>query len=408
MYKKYVLALATSSAVLIEAAYADTGGFFEDAHLTVKARNFYLNRNFLGDRAIQNYSEAWAQGFIGTFESGYTPGLVGVGVDALALWGVKLDTGDGRRGGGTMLVPEGRDGAEDEYGRAGGAVKLRISKSQLKYGEQIVTLPVLANDDNRLLPETTYGGLITSKEIEGLTLHVGHFTALRKRNQSGHDSGDLKDIDLVGGNYQLTKQLNLRAYHSDVDDYWRKEYLGVTTTFPLSEGYGGRLDFNGYKTRSQGQQLRGYLDNRIWSLSGALNVGPQTFTVAHQRVSGRGNYAYGADGNSTIFLANSVQSSDFNFENERSWQARYDLDFAAFGVPGFTVMTRYLKGSQFHTALTDDGHAWERDIEAKYVVQSGVAKNLSFRMRQSTYRSPDRGVDLDEVRLITEYSFSAL
>ena len=69
-------------------------------------------------------------------------------------------------------------------------------------------------------------------------------------------------------------------------------------------------------------------------------------------------------------------------------------------------MTRYIKGTRFHTAATDDGHAWERDTEAAYVVQSGVAKDLSLRIRHASYRSPDRGVNFDEVRLITEYNFS--
>ena len=125
--------------------------------------------------------------------------------------------------------------------------------------------------------------------------------------------------------------------------------------------------------------------------------------IAHQRVSGDGNYTYGVDGNSTVFLANSVQYSDFNYENERSWQARYDFDFAAVGVPGLSFMTRYLRGTDFHTAQTTDGKAWERDIELKYVVQSGAAKDLSMRVRQASFRSADRGLNFNEVRLITEY-----
>ena len=32
---------------------------------------------------------------------------------------------------------------------------------------------------------------------------------------------------------------------------------------------------------------------------------------------------------------------------------------------------------------------WERDIEAKYVVQSGSLKDMSFRIRQATTRATD-------------------
>ncbi|WP_416059052.1 OprD family outer membrane porin, partial [Pseudomonas aeruginosa] len=45
-------------------------------------------------------------------------------------------------------------------------------------------------------------------------------------------------------------------------------------------------------------------------------------------------------GGDSIFLANSVQYSDFNGPGEKSWQARYDLNMASYGVPGLTFMVR--------------------------------------------------------------------
>ncbi|MCE6983058.1 outer membrane porin, OprD family, partial [Pseudomonas frederiksbergensis] len=90
-----------------------------------------------------------------------------------------------------------------------------------------------------------------------------------------------------------------------------------------------------------------------------------------------------------IFLANSIARSDFNAEDEKSYQARYDLNFAEYGVPGLTFMTRYVKGTGANVTGTDNGKEWERDIEAKYVLQEGPAKDLSFRIRQATYRSGD-------------------
>ena len=395
---------AVACVIPLSAQAAESGGFIEDAHFSIKARNFYMNRNFLDDRTAQNYSEEWAQGFIGTFESGFTQGTVGFGVDAISLLGVKLDTGNGRKGGGTLLLEEDSDGAKDSYSKGGAAIKARFSATELKYGEQMTNLPVLAISDNRLLPETTQGWLLTSKEITGLTVHAGHFTALRSRDQSEHDSGRLTALDLIGADYQINRNLNVRAYHSDVDDYWRKYYLGATAVMPLSEGYAFKLDFNGYDTRSQGQARGGDLDNRIWSLAASLSAGPHGFLIAHQRVSGRGNYTYGVDGNSTVFLANSVQYSDFNYENERSWQARYDFNFAGLGIPGLTFMTRYLSGDNVDRgAGQNEGKTWERNTDIAYVVQSGPLKNLGLRLRNATTRS-NFGSDLDENRFIVSYS----
>ncbi|PMY38017.1 OprD family outer membrane porin, partial [Pseudomonas sp. FW306-2-2C-D06C] len=51
---------------------------------------------------------------------------------------------------------------------------------------------------------------------------------------------------------------------------------------------------------------------------------------------------------------------------------------------------------------------WERDIEAKYVVQGGSLKDLSLRIRQATVRSSSFESDLEEFRLIVEYPLAIL
>ena len=77
-------------------------GFIEGSSLTVLNRNYYFNRDYRKGQSAPSgngYSEAWAHGIISRFESGFTQGTVGVGVDAFAMLGLKLDTGDGRNGG---------------------------------------------------------------------------------------------------------------------------------------------------------------------------------------------------------------------------------------------------------------------------------------------------------------------
>ena len=57
--------------------------------------------------------------------------------------------------------------------------------------------------------------------------------------------------------------------------------------------------------------------------------------------------------------------------------------------------------------LTDQKR-WERDIEVKYVVQSGSLKDMSLRLRQATTRATAFESDLDEVRVIVEYPLAIL
>ena len=117
-------------------AWAEEGGFFEDAKAGLTLRNYYFNRDFRDSGAAKSKVDEWAQGFILKFTSGYTPGLVGVGLDGIALFGMKLDSS--RDASGSELLPVHDDGrAADNYGRAGLAAKLRISATELKVGELI-------------------------------------------------------------------------------------------------------------------------------------------------------------------------------------------------------------------------------------------------------------------------------
>lgn len=372
------LAVAAGTSQLALASSQDESkGFIEDSKLNVKTRMLYFSRDFRNNPAgTQSRREETGLGFLGTFESGFTQGTVGVGVDAIGMLGLKLDSGKGRAG--TGLFPTGSDGrSQDDYSKAGGAVKFRISDTVLKVGDQFTALPVFATDDSRLLPEIAQGTLITSNEIEGLTLHAGHFTSLTAQEQTNRDSFGLKEANVVGGTYAFTDNLSTSLYYSKVEDYWRKYYANVNWALPISDKQGLVFDFNIYDTKSEGSaEYRAFdgdkLDNRAFSLSGAYNIGAHTFTLAYQKVTGDGDYGYGIDGGGTIFLANSVARSDFNAEDEKSWQARYDLNFAEYGIPGLTFMTRYVRGTDANVAGTSNGKEWERDVDIKYVLQSGV------------------------------------
>ena len=76
------LLLATAVAGLCMQAQA---AFIEDGKASLELRNFYFNRDFRQDSATQAKAEEWAQGFLLRYESGFTEGTVGVGVDAIGL-----------------------------------------------------------------------------------------------------------------------------------------------------------------------------------------------------------------------------------------------------------------------------------------------------------------------------------
>ena len=219
----------------------------------------------------------------------------------------------------------------------------------LKYGQQIVGVPVFATDDSRLLPETATGFLLTSNELEGLELNAGHFTALNAQAQTGHDSVGLKRLDFVGGTYAVDDNFSLSLYYSDAHDAFQKVYGNLNYTVPLVNEQSLNFDFNIYRTDYEAEYTGTGDDegNTIWSLAATYSLGAHSFMLAYQKSIGGFDgigYDYGIDGGGTVYLANSVQRSDFNAQDEKSWQARYDLDLAAVGLNGFKFMTRYIYG----------------------------------------------------------------
>ncbi len=426
MIKLSVIALAVAAAstqMAVASQQSESNGFIEDSSLNAHARALYFNRDFRNDSGSSNnsYNEESGLGLKAIYESGFTQGTVGFGVDAFGLQGIKLDSGKGRHSN-TMFPTERNGKAKDNYSQAGGAVKARISSTTLKYGEQFVDLPVLSTDDSRLLPETTTGFLITSNEIKNLELHAGHFTALTAMDAVSHDSaneGLLKSLDLVGARYNFTDNLSAAYYYADADlkdnKTNKKHYINGNYTLPLADAQSLNFDFNMYQTKFD-EKGESSDRNTAFSLAAAYNIAAHTFTAGIQRMSGDRGYDYGYDGGGSIYLLNDVQKGSFTGKDEKSYQVRYDLNMDTLGVPGLSFMTRYARGSDIDAydnktgdRLTQNGKNWERDIEAKYVLQSGAAKDLSFRLRQATYRAESAvGTDVDEVRLIVEYPLSIL
>ena len=143
------------------------------------------------------------------------------------------------------------------------------------------------------------------------------------------------------------------------------------------------------KSDDIGNARAGAIDHRAVSGMLGYSLGGHKLSAGWQRMYGDSAMPY-LDG-SNPYLVNYAQVNDFAAAQERSWQVRYDYDFKALGVPGLTFFTRYINGDHIQ-------------------VQSGTFKDVSVRLRNSTYRSNyERWArDMDETRVIVSYNFSLL
>ena len=80
------VALASITGALATAPAVTSAAFFEDSKATLEFRNFYMNQDTrhsgeTGKQGGNKTNESWGQGIILNYQSGYTEGTVGVGVD---------------------------------------------------------------------------------------------------------------------------------------------------------------------------------------------------------------------------------------------------------------------------------------------------------------------------------------
>ncbi|MEG0966062.1 MAG: OprD family porin [Pseudomonas sp.] len=428
------VALAATIPFNAQADEEKAEGFIEGSSLNVHARNYYLNRNQL-DRGVRDNRE-WGQGFLGKFESGYTPGTVGFGLDVHGMLGLKLDGGAGTSG--TSILPintqgDGEPGkAHDSFSTAGAAVKLKAFDTELKAGDLFLTNPVIAGGESRMLPQTFRGVSLTNNSVAGLMLEAGQASFTKPYNQSGHrridtyygalpDDRESRHLNWAGMAWNGVPNLTSSLYASELKDIWNQYYFDLDYTWQVNELVSLNPGLHYYHTQDTGQALLGNIDNNTYSLHFTVNVGYNSLTAVYQRVNGNTPFDYINQGDS-IYLDNSQIYSDFNGPNERSWKLKYAYDFAGQGIPGLTSIVSYSRGEldltkvdpnsvgygeHWYNPEGKNAQHWERDIDVQYVFQQGSLKDLSVLLRWASHRG-SQGYsqidnDVDEYRVIVDY-----
>ncbi len=399
-------------------ASAADQGLLEGSTATLQARNYYFSRDYsdIVGANRQSKAEEWGQGFILTFKSGYTQGPVGFGIDALGTLGLKLDSSPDRVN--TGLLPITDDGrAADDYSRLGLTFKAKVSKTELKVGELQPNLPVLAFSDIRLLPPSYQGVSISSSEISGLTVQAGHLTTTSLRNEAGDEKmiamlghvpkrqAESDAFNYLGGDYSFnSNRTSVSLWHGQLKDIYAQDFIGFKHSQPMGDWVlGANLGY--YNASEDGSEMLGKIDNQaFFSLLSAKRDG-HTFYVGYQAM-------YGDSAFPRVFanvtpLGNEVPTYEFAYTDERSWQARYDYDFAAMGVPGLTTTVRYITGDNVNTGAGFEGKDRERDLDIGYAFQNGFLSGLGVRVRNVMARSNYRS-DIDENRLILSYTWKLL
>ncbi|WP_330085970.1 OprD family porin [Pseudomonas psychrophila] len=398
MLKTVLRALSACTCVL-SIGPALASGFIDDSHADLVMRNYYFDRNYV-NATPQAAAREWAQGFILNLRSGYTEGPVGFGLDAQGLLGVRLDSSRARTG--TDLLPYNATTREpaDEYSELGLTAKARASKSELQLGTISTFLPIAFASPTRLLPQTFRGAYLKSQDIDQLTLHVGWLDRINLRDSTDYQkmsvgspngrfngAAESNRFMFIGGDYAWSPHLTLKYYHAELAQLYRKDFYGLVDNRPMGPG-SLKSDFRLFITGEDGAAKAGTVDNRNAALMLTYSLGAHKIGAGYMQLTGKSGMPY-LFGTEPLVITEGTLSSEFLNPKERSWQVRYDYNFAAMGAPGLNGMLRYVSGDNIELARFGGSNLSEseKDIEVSYVLQSGPLKDLSLRLRNAWYRN---------------------
>jgi hypothetical protein len=446
--KKSTLALAVTVGVLAQQAGA--AGFLEDSKATVSSRTMYFdNDSREGVRASDQRETATGLKF--DYLSGFTQGTVGFGLDLQAVVGIHLGGGIDHHNTTTTnsFFPTDTDGSSvDNWSRAGGNLKARFSKTELRVGNALApNLPILVSNDGRLLPAAYQGGVVTSKEIDNVTLTGGQLNQTAGRATSNWSdisvAGGTKGSDqfrFAGGDWKVTKDLTLQYYYANLENYYKQHFLGLIHVLPLGEDQSFKTDLRYFNSSDDGKNGEtgyvfnnnsgyakhpGEVDNQTWSAMFTYTLGGSAFLVGHQQVGddggmvflGQGNVVNGrnrneGNGGSSVYLFTDSMVGNFTRAGENTTFGQYSYDFARAGIPGLKAAIAYLHAEDIKgtgATLGREFSEWERDMRVDYVIQSGPLKGFGTTVRHGTYRGDAdlaSSTNTDQTRLIFNYTYA--
>lgn len=436
--KQAPLALAVMAGILSATPPAIAGGFIEDGTASLNLRNFFIDQNVHNANAPG--IDEWGQGFVLKYQSGFTQGPVGFGIDLLGLYGLRLD-GGGRAGKdglsrqpGSVFPLDGDGNAKHGFGRIEPTVKIRTSRTQLRVGNLMPKLPILTYGDSRLLPQTFRGVEITSNEIDHLTLIAGRLTRVTERNASDHQGMSISGANdsetgrfshqfrYAGADYRASRNLLLRYYYGTLENFYQQHFFGLVHDWQLPTGV-LQTDLRYFLSTSDGKnasvagRAEGYLssgyygngvtsgkvDNRLWSAMLTYALEGHSVRAGYQQINGSSDFPHINEGNGrSLHLITNAQIGRFASAGERTWLAGYGYDFSALGIPGLKFNAAYYNAHHIH-AQEHSHREWERDLRLDYLVQNGPLKGVGVTWRNGIQRGNDTK-DKSENRLILSYN----
>lgn len=401
--KKTAVAVAVAVSALGMSQFA-AADFVKDSKLSLDLRNYY----FAQDTDGGNEGGQWGQGFRLNFQSGFTAGAVGFGVDAFGAVGYKLaDHGDQQTG---MLFQrlETADGgfeSADRLNKAGATLKARVGKTTAYAGALRPNTPVFVANDARLLPEFVEGVLVTNQDVAGLTLTAGHLSKWSGRdedrwadlNWDKDEGGKGGEFSLFGADYKIVDGLTAQYYYAQHHDVYKQHFAGLKYSAAVGAGKLG-ADLRYFNTDSDVQGATTDANN-LWSALVNYSVSGHTVAVGYQKTSE--DYGFQRLSNSSYLISERMIGNGLMVNSDEAVTlVSYGFDFGTVGVKGLNASVIHQMGD----GGTDNFDRTETDVTVAYTIPEGQFKGLGARLQHGMYRPDGARADIDQTRFVVNYS----
>jgi hypothetical protein len=349
------LAVVCATAANIALA-ADSGGpadaFVRDSEITVHLRSYYLDRRRPPGAAE---SEAWAGGGWLGYQSGWLGNVFRVGVTGYTsqrIWGPPETDG-------TSLLKPG----QESYSVLGQAyASLKLADQVFTAGRQLVDLPEVNPQDNRMTPNT-FQGYTAAGKLGGVGYFAGYLDKMKTRNDdkfrdfatvAGAPVGVSEGMWLAGLDFKPHERLVLRLSPYYVPDVLSSIYADAEWRLPLAKDMELRLAAQYMYQSSVGDdRLTGFpFHAQAGGLRADLVFAAFTLTAAYTQAGRSQDYRapYGTWPGYTSMIV-----EDFNRAGEKALLVGASYDFARHGLPGLSMFGNAVFGGDAVNPVTGAG-----------------------------------------------------
>lgn len=386
----------------LKCAVAGQPDFIKDTELSFRFRTYNFDRSVVGGPR----SQAWAAGGWLSYESGWLGGRAQVG----GVFYTSLPLYAPQENAGSRLLAPGQE-AISVLGQAYLRLKL-LEETEVTIYRQEVDLPFINRQDNRMVPNTFEGVMLTSSTWKYAQFLAGHLTGMKQRDANSFVSmsqaAGVKDgnegLSFGGLLLSASDELNWGFVGQYSWDVMNTIYTEANGAYTCPRGISYKLSAQYTSQYSVGDELLGSFDTWFGGGRFSAGYGGAVLTMAFS-VVGDGAAIRHPYGGYPGYL--SLITRKFKRPEERAWLLGLSWDLGRLGLKDFGAVLNFARGYTPDSGRNASPDEQEFDVTIDYRPRQGWLRGTWLRFR-AAYISQDDGLSINEYQLIFNYDLDLL